>query len=529
MPLRVAATACVLAMLAASGCTMVGPDFVKPDAPVASSWTELDGKKLLGEPTDDAQWWKAFGDPVLDRLIEMAYRQNLPIRIAGVRVLEARAQLGIAAGNLYPQQQQGVFGATYNLTSDNAPGTAGIDSSFATYDLGLTAAWEIDFWGRFRRGIESADANFLASIADYDSLLVSLTAEVANAYVLVRTFEERIAIARANVEIQERSLRIADVRYRNGATTELDVQQAKTLLYNTQAAIPVLLTGLRQAENGLSILLGRPPGTARELLGDDGAIPAPPARVAIGIPADLLRRRPDVRAAELQAAAQSALIGVAKSDFYPQVTLFGSIGFETSSGSNSTRAGQSDFADLFSGNSLAFVGGPSVTWNIFNYGRIANNVRVQDARLQQLLVNYQDTVLRAALEVENAGVAFLRGQEQATLLDDSVTAAQRSVELSLIQYRDGAADYTRVLDSQRALATQQDQLTSARGDIAQNLVSVYRALGGGWQIREGHEFVPASVREQMTERTDWGNLMLPAETQAPPDANPTDGWRTPDW
>ena len=521
--------ALVLSVLLASGCTMVGPDFAKPDAPVAASWSDADGTKLIGEPPDDAEWWTAFGDPVLDQLVETAYRQNLPIRIAGIRVLEARAQLGIAAGNLYPQRQQAGFDALYRRTSDNAAGTAGLDESFWTYDLGLSAAWEIDFWGRFRRGIESADANFLASIADYDSLLVSLTAEVATAYLLVRTFEERLAIARHNVEVQQQSLRIADVRYRNGATTELDVQQARTLLYNTQASIPPLSAGLRQAENGLSILLGRPPGNVRALLGGDGLIPAPPARVAIGIPADLLRRRPDVRAAELQAAAQSALIGVAASEFYPQVVLLGSIGLQSSSGSSSTRSGNSSFGDLFSGDSLAFVGGPSVTWNIFNYGRIANNVRVQDARLQQLLVNYQERVLRAAAEVENASIAFLRAQEQAALLGDSVTAAQRSVDLSLLQYRDGAADYTRVLDSQRALAAQQDQLTATRGAIAQNLVAIYRALGGGWQIRAGYEFVPEEIREQMMERTDWGDIIEPGGNEIPPRDTPEDGWRYPDW
>ncbi|TDI92088.1 MAG: efflux transporter outer membrane subunit [Chloroflexi bacterium] len=513
-----------------AGCTKVGPDFVKPDAPVADGWTEVGELQLNATQTDHADWWEAFDDPVLDKIINEAYNQNLTLQVAGLRILEARAQLGLAIGSAWPQQQQATLGAAYSSPSDNTAGSAFLNDTW-NYNTGVQIGWEIDFWGKFRRGIESADATLLASIADYDTVLVTLTADAGNLYVVIRTFEERLAIARKNVKIQERSLNIADVRFRNGATTELDVQQAKTLLFSTQATIPALESDLRQTENALSTLLGKPPGHIRQMLGGHGKIPSPPAQIAVGIPADLLRRRPDVRGAELQAAAQSALIGVAKADFYPSVALLGSIGLSATQSSNTTASGKSGIGEWFTGDSLTFTGGPSVTWNIFNYGQISNNVRTQDARLQQLLVNYQNVVLQAAREVEDSSVGFIRAQEQAGFLDESVTAALRSVDLAVIQYRDGAVDYTRVLNTQQSLILQQDQATVARGDIARNLTDLYRALGGGWQLRAGRDFVPDATKETMAERTNWGDLLTPdeEETVVPPRTLPDDSYRWPDW
>ena len=517
-------------LLLMAGCTKVGPDFVKPDAPIADGWSEVGEMQLNATQTDHASWWRSFDDTVLDQLVDEAYNQNLTLQIAGLRIIEARAQLGLAVGSAWPQQQQATVDALYSTPSDNTAGSVALEDTW-NYNTGVNIAWEIDFWGKFRRGIESADAALLASIADYDTVLISLTADVADVYVIIRTFEERLAIARENVKIQERSLNIADVRFRNGATTELDVQQAKTLLFSTQATIPVLEAGLRQGENALSILLGKPPGQIRQTLGAAGQIPAPPTEVAVGIPADLLRRRPDVRGAELQAAAQSALIGVAKADFYPSVALLGSIGLAATQSSNTTASGTSGISEWFTGDSLTFTGGPAVTWNIFNYGQISNNVRTQDARLQQLLVNYQNVVLRAAQEVEDSTVGFVRSQEQARYLTESVTAALRSVDLAVIQYRDGAVDYTRVLNTQQSLIGQQDQSTIVRGDIARNLVSMYRALGGGWQLREGNDFVPASTKEVMEERTNWGDILTPdkEDTAVPPRTTPDDRYRRPDW
>jgi NodT family efflux transporter outer membrane factor (OMF) lipoprotein len=516
----------VLSLLT-TACTTVGPDFQQPEAPVAESWQDIDAPQLESETVDHGQWWSVFGDPMLSTLIDTAYQQNLTLRIAAIRILEARAQLGIAVGNLYPQQQQASGGAIYQSSSENQANTAFGDISFTNFDIGLDVAWEMDFWGKFRRGIESADANFYSSIADYDDVLVSLMADVANTYVLIRTFEERLKLARANVKIQQRSMQIADVRFRNGATTELDVQQAKTLLFNTQASIPRLETGLRQAKNALGILLGLPPGDLQGRLGGPAAIPSAPDSVAVGIPADLLRRRPDVRRAELQAAAQSALIGVAKADLYPSFSLFGSIGLAASSGTNSTKTGQSGFEELFDSDSLFFVGGPTFNWPLFNYGRIKNNVRVQDARLQQLLVNYQNTVLRAAQEAEDSMTGFLRSREEVGFRAQSETAAQRSVDLALTQYREGATDYTTVLNTQQTLVEQQDRLTGVRGNVAQSLIAMYKALGGGWQIRQGKEILPEQTKEQMSERTNWGDLLAPdLEMRTSPEDKPR---TSPDW
>lgn len=513
--LRCLGTGLFGAAIALTGCTALGPDFKTPDAPIAESWIEAAAPQVEEKPDDYRDWWGVFGDATLDRLVELAYGQNLTLQIAGLRVLEARAQLGIAVGNQYPQLQQISGQASMNQLSENAPNQGGTDAFFYNYQGGFDASWELDFWGRFRRGVESADAALLASIANYDDFLVTLTAEVARTYVSIRTFEERIALARQNVALQQRSLRIAQVRFRNGATTELDVTQARSLLRDTEATIPAFEIGLRQARNALAVLLGMPPEAVQRVLATSGSIPVAPPTVAVGIPADTLRRRPDVRQAELQAAAQSARIGIALTDLYPRISLLGSIGLQTSSHGGS-RANGADAGDLFQNDSLTYFLGPSVQWPIFNYGRLRNNVRVQDARFQQTLINYQNAVLRAAQEVEDGLIAFLRSQDRVAFLSDSVAASERSVDLSLIQYRDGAADYQRVLDSQRNLVTAQDNWTVARGDIGLGLIATYKALGGGWQIRSGNDIVPAATQGVMRDRTDWGQLLPPGPVTEDP-------------
>jgi NodT family efflux transporter outer membrane factor (OMF) lipoprotein len=491
----------LLIIILFSGCA-VGPDFVRPDAPSEEEWIDSDVPQIKTEPADLTDWWKVFNDPKLDSLIESAYEQNLPLHIAGLRIMEARAQLGVAIGNQYPQLQQVSGSGTAVQISDNAPNSLAADKFFYDYQLGFDAAWELDFWGRFRRGVESAQADYLASIAGYDDALVTLTAEVARTYVLIRTFEERIVIAQANVEIQKRSLEIAEARFEGGLVTELDVQQARALLNDTEATISRLKIGLRQARHGLSILLGIPPGELKNILVESGNIPEAPAEVVVGIPADLLRRRPDIRTAELEAAAQSALIGVAKADLYPQFSLVGSIGLQSSE-QGGIPSNNADFSDLFDSDSITYFAGPSIQWPILNYGRITNRVRIQDARFQQLIVNYQNTVLNAYREVEDAMVGFLRSQEQATYLADSVTASKRSVDLSLIQYREGVTDYQRVIDTQRFLTQEQDLYTAVNGEVALNLIAMYKALGGGWQIREGKDFVNEKIKEEMQQRTNW--------------------------
>ena len=505
-----------------AGCNMVGPDFIKPDAPlIAEQWSESTNSTITSEQGDVSNWWTIFNDPVLDKLVETAYQQNLPLQIAGIRILESRAQLGIAVGGLYPQQQQ----ATANFTHSEKSGSTslpGADTSFNSTGIGLGVGWELDLWGQFARGIEAADSDLMSSVANYDDVLVSLTSSVASAYSLIRTFEERIVIARKNVEIQARSLQITTVRFENGATTELDVQQAKTLLLSTQASIPALQVGLQQSEHALSTLLGLPPGNLESLLQGESTIPSAASEVAVGIPAELLRRRPDIRIAELNAAAQSARIGIAEADLYPHFSLIGTVGLAA------TDAGTSDVGDLFRLDSVEATLGPSISWNIFNYGRIKNNVRVQDARLQQLITNYENTVLEALREVEDALVGFLRAKEQVVFLEDSVKAAQRSVDLALLQYRDGVAGYQRVLDTQQSLVRQQDLLTSSRGEISTNLIDMYRALGGGWEIRVGNDFIPVETKEIMKERTNWGEL-LESGAEEIPESEKTKTFRKADW
>jgi NodT family efflux transporter outer membrane factor (OMF) lipoprotein len=516
-----------------AGCWAVGPNFQKPVVPVAREWIEQQDPRLRSGSADYGQWWTAFNDPVLNSLIETAYRQNLSLQIAGIRILEARAQLGVAVGGLFPQTQKLTAAHTYNQTSQNAPNTAGSSQlTYQTYNVGITAAWELDLWGKYRRGVESADAALIATVASYDDALVSLTGDVASTYVLIRIYQERLQVARENVEIQKRSLQLTDARFRNGAVTELDVQQAKSLLYSTEAQIPTLETGLRQAQNALSILLGMPPRDLQDLLGATSTIPNVAVDVVIGIPADLLLRRPDVRYAELQAATQCAQIGVAKADLFPKVSLSGSFGF-LSSNSSLTRTGGSSFGDLFSWKSLTLTTGPTIEWPILNYGRITNNVRIQDARFQEALVTYQNTVLTAAREAEDAMVAFLQAQDQVAALTQSVQAAKRAVDLSLIQYREGAVDFSRVLNAQQSLVQQQDLLVQSRGAIPTNLVALYKALGGGWQLRLGREFVSEETLQLMRLRTDWGNLLpptaLPEALEPPRPAGDRPPLQKPDW
>jgi NodT family efflux transporter outer membrane factor (OMF) lipoprotein len=490
----------VLGMLAGTGCMKVGPDFVRPDAKVLNQWLEVDETRIRAAPADYKEWWKAFNDPILDKVVHMAYEQNLPLRVAGVRVLEARARLAIAVGQEYPQTQQAFGDAAHIRESERAPTSPqqskGVDFDYRQAQVGGTASWELDFWGKFRRAVESADASFLGSIAAYDSALVTLTADVARTYVLIRTIEE--------------SLRIARVRFQGGATSERDVQQALTLLYNTQSTIPQLETNLRQAQNALSILLGLPPSQLGDVLAGGSAIPTAPLEVAIGIPADLLRRRPDVVNAELQAAAQCALIGFAKAELFPAFSLNGTFGFLSSD------VGRFKLGDITSWDSRTWAVGPSFQWNILNYGQITNLVRVQDALFQELVLTYQDTVLRAQQEVEDGLVSFLKAQERVVLLTEAAAAAKRSADLALIQYREGATDYTTVLTAEQNLLSQQDSLATQQGDVPQGLIATYRALGGGWEIREGQEFVPPAVIETMEERTNWGGLLKPAAVEPPP-------------
>jgi NodT family efflux transporter outer membrane factor (OMF) lipoprotein len=444
-------------------------------------------------------------------LIELARHQNLPLQIAAVRILEARAQLGIASARFWPQNP-GPIGQV----SAGGLKNSDLNLYYWSYQFGFDALWEPDFWGKFRRGARAAHASYLATVADYDDAIVSLSAEAARLYLVIRTFEVLIDLTVANVAVQEDGLRIAESRFRNGATSELDVAQAANLLETTRASVPELQISLQQAHNALCTLLGQTTGCAQSLLVGTKQIPVTPAQVAVSVPAELLRRRPDIRGAELQAMAQCDRIGVAKAELFPSFTLSGSIGTRTV-GTSGAPSGLSSILNIFNPGTLLYSIGAGLFWPILNYPRILNNVRVEDARFQQSLFHYQNTVLRAAQEVEDGIVGFLKEQEAAVFAENAVNAAQTSVKLAMIQYREGAVDFQRVLDAERSLLVSQTGLARTRSSVATNLIALYKALGGGWQSRQGEPIVSDGVKAEMQKRTNWGSYF--SEPPAPRKAN----------
>lgn len=513
-PRAVAAAGAVLAALGvaiAPGCA-VGPDFTAPTASVAPHYLEARHRSIVTSRQEYQDWWKVFHDPVLDQLVEIAYSQNLTLLTAGTRVLEARAQLGVAIGEFYPQTQQADGRITFNNPS-HADAAASPQANLANYwqsALGLRATWELDFWGKYRRGVESADAAYLSSIAAYDGVLVSLLGDVASTYITIRTLEKQIEIARDNVIKQRRALEIAHDRFKGGTATELDVFQAENVLGATEATIPQLGIQLQQGVNALRVQLGVEPRSLTFLLSRRTARqPAAPRRAFIGVPADLLRRRPDVRAAELRAAAQCAQIGVAEAELYPAISLSGVWG-----GSAATLNGHTLHQTLTPAG-LTYSFGSFVKWNLLNYGQITNNVRLQDATLQEYITEYQNTVLKAQRDVENGVAMFVLSQAQVKYLRESVTAAKGALTVSLLQYKLGTRDFTAVLTSEQNLYQAENNLAVAEGNVLLGLTSTYRALGGGWQIREKGDFVPPAINAQMRARTNWGEVLPPADEPQP--------------
>jgi NodT family efflux transporter outer membrane factor (OMF) lipoprotein len=485
----------VLGLVMASGC-MVGPDYRQPQPPVADGWIARGDRVIAPAAEPIGPWWETFDDPVLTNLIVYAYRQNPSLQAAGVRVLEAHARRGIAIGTLFPQVQNAVAAYRRTVASENTVAPPP-ERSFDQFLTGFDVAWEVDLWGKFRRGIESADADVLASLADYDDVLVSLLAEVATNYVGIRTAQAELEVAQRNADLQRGNYKIAAKRAEEGAVTDVDPAQAATLLHNTEAQIPAFQAQIDGQAATLSALLGITPQRAETLVGDAShRIPRSPERIAVGVPADLLRRRPDVRRLERQVASQSAQIGVAVADLLPHLSLVGSINLDAK-----------DAAKFFAGESFEAFGGPSLSWAIFNYGRITNNVRVQDATFQALINDYTNTVLTAQADVERA-MADLRGARLRTAsLRKSVDAAQKVVDLVGQQYGEGAVDFTTVLLAQQFLVDQQNLLVASEGTEALDLVTLYKALGGGWEPWQGQTPVSEENIAEMRQRTNWGDLL----------------------
>ena len=339
-------------------------------------------------------------------------------------------------------------------------------------------AWELDFWGRFRRAIEASSADLDASVENYDDVLVTLLGDVAAYYVQLRVLQAQIQSLKDNVRVQSESVKIAQARFDNGKTTELDLAQAKTTLDGTLAQIPQKEIAVRQAANRLCVLLGTPPRELESRLAQR-AIPDAPKEIAVGIPADLLRRRPDVRKAERQAAAESARIGVATAQLYPHISITGSFGWQAPR-----------FNQLFT--PLAFQGnyGPSFEWDLFNYGRTWNNIKFQKAKFQEVVTTYQNKVLSAAEEVENGMVMYVKAHDEVKHLADSVVEAKKALRIGVVEFKGGRVDFNRVAVLEQNLVQQDILLAQARGDVALGLIQVYRALGGGWQLREANCSTP---------------------------------------
>ncbi|ERI49941.1 RND transporter [Pseudomonas sp. EGD-AK9] len=491
----------LLAAASLAGCVRLGPDFQSPRQAWIDHWDSqaLNAASQQHPQPDNRQWWTQFDDPLLERLIAEADVHNPNLRIAALRILEARAQLGIARSGRYPQLQQASADAFY-LDRNQYGGDTELDSSAWQYGAGFDIGWELDFWGRYSRAIESADASYFAARANYEDALVLLRAQVAQTYFALRTAEARLGIARDNARLQKRSLEITERLFNSGNSDELDLQQAKTQYLGTLSSVPELEAQAAQTRNALAVLIGQPPGSLPELSAQTGLVPLVDQALLDDVPANLLLRRPDVRAAELQVAAQSALIGVAESDLYPSLSLLGSIGWSASS-----QAGSPD--------TMSLGAGPSLTWNLFDHGRLRNNVRVQDARLQQLIEAYRDRVRQAAREADDAATGLSKALERERILREAAFSAQRSLTLASAQYREGYSDFQRVLDAQRALFVQQDGYLVARSAALSNLIDLYRALGGGWHSSQ--PLLDDATREQMRQRTDWGELL---DEQSPPSA-----------
>ena len=462
-------------------CFKVGPNYGRPQAPVAEHWIDQDDLRTDNDPESLCRWWRVFDDGKLDELIAYAYRQNLSLKEAGFRVLQARATLAIATGNLFPQQQD-AFGNYRRSAAAVDPSSVSLGTRFTDrWGYGFSLNWELDFWGRFRRAIAAADDKLDASVADYDGVLVTLLGDIAQNYVQARTSQERIALLKANVKLQQGIVKFINDRFPL-KVTRLDLDQAVSNLRQTEAAIPQLEIDMRQAENRLCTLLGIPTIDLTNMLGS-GPIPTCPPEVALGMPAELLGRRPDVRRAERLAAAQAEEIGIAEADLYPAFSINGTLGYQAR-----------NFPDLFQYSAFNGSVGPSFRWNLLNYGRIVANIRYQDSRFQELAVAYQNAVLLANEEVENGLVTFLRAQRRTKLLNESVVAARSALDIVTVRYEHGAVDFNRYAVIQQNLVTQQDSAAQARGQIAQGLIAVYRALGGGWEIRlSGMPEVPNPV------------------------------------
>ena len=458
------------ALVWGGGCWTVGPDYRPPAEEAPDGWLDADPEVYAGPPEARlANWWSALDDPLLGELIASAFAHNPDLAVAYERVREARAGRSQVASARFPTLD-GTGAYSRARSGSNSFPALPEASTFDRWTLGLETGWELDLWGRVRRSVEAADAEAQAALELARDVRVLLAGEVARQLIEARTFQERLRVARENIAIQERSLGIARTRFDAGLSPALDVAQAETNLAATEAEVPALASGLRATTLRLGTLVGELPGPMVERLAQEGTIPLPPERLGLVLPAEVLRQRPDVRAAERSLAAEVARIGVAQAEYLPLFSLGGSVGYEAT-----------ETSDLFDRDS-GFLGlGPSFRWNLFSAGRVRAGVEAQRARAEASRLTYRGTVLAALEEVE--GLAFAHAQERLrqAALERAVTAARRTVELARELYTAGQSDFQNVLDAERSLFQAEDRLLASRGQVALTFVSLHQALGGGWQ------------------------------------------------
>ena len=460
-----------------SGC-MVGPDYHLPHPHAPSGWagvTETAAKHPsvpTAQPAELTQWWKQFDDPVLTQLVEDALKTNLDLQLAVAVLRQARAARGIAVAALWPSL---TASAQYQRESTLlAAATAG--SAQNLYQAGFDAAWEIDLFGGQRRNVESADANVQASTEGVSLAQVTLAAEVALNYVQLRGYQQQIVVAKKNLKSMQDTALITHQKAKVGFNCDLDIANADANVATTEATIPVFETSAKQSIYALSVLLARPPADLLEQLTPTDNIPGVPPQIPAGLPSDLLRRRPDINQTEAQLHAATAQIGVATADLFPKFSLTGTVSWQTNL-----------LSTCWAAASRTYSFGPSVTWPIFQGGAIVSNIRVQEALTDQAFITYRKTVLGAFQDVENALIAFTKEQEHYKSLKDSVAANSVAVDLSLKLYREGLLEFLNVLVAERSLFAAENALVQSNCNITTDLITLYKALGGGWETNPAIE------------------------------------------
>ena len=457
--------ALLLLAFAPLGC-LVGPDFAPPAEPAPEAWRAPLSERLAADAPDDAslaRWWDLLGDPVLGELERRAFAGSRELAIAEARLREARARRSGARAGLLPN-------SSASASAGRSHAERAMPETHESYDVGFDASWEIDLFGGLRRGVEAASAELAASDANLRAVRVSIAAEVAQAYADLRALQHRIALAEENVRAQSETLDLTRWRSEAGLTTSLDVEQARANLEQTRAALPQLRSALAASSARLAVLAGEPPGALDALFAELAPVPTPPARIAVGVPAEMLARRPDVARAERQLAAETARIGVTKAEALPRLSLTGSLGVDALAASN-----------LFSAASYSSSVLGNLTQIVLDFGRVRATIRAQEAVRDAALAELEATLLEALEETENALVAFSQEEQRRDALIAAADAAGLAAQLARDQYAAGLVDFEAVLAAERALFTSQDQLAASEGEVASNLARLYKALGGGWQ------------------------------------------------